>query len=226
MVSKLRAGTLPVVIILLAAFTAHGCGASNTVKGGAIGAGAGGAVGALIGRAAGNTAAGAIVGAAVGGTAGALIGRYMDKQKEEMERDLKGAKVERVGEGLKITFDSGILFTSGSSNLQPASQQNIKKLSEILNKYPDTNILIEGHTDNSGTHEVNQNLSEKRAESVSAYALGQNVAKSRITTVGYGETQPLTSNETADGREQNRRVEVAIFANEKLKDAAKNGNIK
>src|SRR5438034_1335198 len=126
--------------ILCLAVIGLGCGASNTVKGGAIGAGAGAVIGGIIGHAAGNTAVGAIVGAAVGGTAGALIGRNMDKQAEEMRSDLKDAKIERVGEGIKITFSSGILFSTNSSDLQPAARTNIEKLSAILIKYPDTNI--------------------------------------------------------------------------------------
>lgn len=197
-----------------------GCSASNTVKGGAIGAAAGGAVGAVIGNAAGNTAVGAIIGAAVGGTAGALIGHYMDKQAEEIQRDIQGAKVERVGEGIKITFESGILFASGKSVLQPVAKANIDKLAVILNKYEDTNILIEGHTDSDGSEEFNQTLSESRATSVATYVKSQNVKGSRITTAGYGEAQPVATNDTPEGKQANRRVEIAIFANDDLKAAA------
>lgn len=209
-----------VALVLIASFLMMGCSASSTVKGGAIGAGAGAVIGGIIGKQAGNTAVGAIIGAAVGGTAGALIGHYMDKQAEEIQNDIKGAKVERVGEGIKITFDSGILFESGKSNLQPEAKANIDKLSVILNKYKDTNILIEGHTDSDGTEEFNQKLSESRANSVASDAKGQGVVGSRITTVGYGETQPVASNDTPEGKRLNRRVEIAIFANDELKDAA------
>ena len=202
-----------------------GCGASNAVKGGAIGAGGGAVVGGLIGHAAGNTALGAILGAAVGGTTGAVIGHNMDNQAEEMKRDLKNAKIERVGEGIKITFDSGILFATNSSELQPAAKTNIESLAMILNKYPDTNILIEGDTDDQGTTEHNQKLSERRAQAVADYGKGFNIAGSRITTVGHGESQPIASNITAEGRQQNRRVEVATFANDKMKDAARNGEL-
>jgi len=197
-----------------------GCSASNTVKGGVIGAAAGGAVGAVIGNAAGNTAVGAIIGAAVGGTAGALIGNYMDKQAEEMQRDIKGAKVERVGEGIKITFESGILFQTGKATLQPAARVNIEKLAVILNKYEDTNILIEGHTDSDGAEDFNQRLSENRASTVASYVKSQGVKDSRLTTLGYGELQPIASNDTPDGKQSNRRVEIAIFANDDLKKAA------
>jgi len=201
------------------------CNASRTAKGGAIGAGAGGAIGAVIGNRAGNTAAGAIIGAAVGGTAGALIGRHMDKQAAELQRDLENAKVERVGEGIKITFDSGILFNTNSAQLQPNARTEIANLAETLKKYPDTNILIEGHTDNTGGRELNQRLSENRAESVADYAVSQGVDRSRITTQGYAFDQPVADNSTAAGRQQNRRVEIAIFANEKMKKAAERGEL-
>lgn len=214
-----------VVFILCMALVGLGCSASNTLKGGAIGAGAGGVLGAVIGKAAGNTAVGAIIGAAVGGTAGALIGHYMDKQAEEMQQDIQGAKVERVGEGIKITFDSGILFDKASSALKPDAKTNINKLATILQKYPDTNILVEGHTDSDGSETYNQTLSEKRADAVATYAKAQGVAASRFTTMGYGESQPVASNDTVEGKAKNRRVEVAIFANDDLKKAAEKGNL-
>jgi outer membrane protein OmpA-like peptidoglycan-associated protein len=202
-----------------------GCGASNALKGGAIGAGAGGAVGAVIGHQFGNTALGAIIGAAIGGTAGGLIGRHMDKQAEEMRNDLKNAKVERVGEGIKITFDSGILFDINSAELQPAAKTNIESLAKVLQKYPDSNILVEGDTDSTGSDELNQKLSERRAQSVADYQRNLGVAAERIQTVGLGKTNPVASNATEEGRRQNRRVEVAIFANDKLKKAAENGTL-
>lgn len=213
---------ISLIVVLLGAISS--CGTSNTFKGGAIGATSGGAIGALIGNKAGNTAMGAIIGAAVGGTGGALIGRYMDKQADELEADLEGAKVERVGEGIKVTFDSGILFAVGSSDLSDASKMNIEELAATLNKYEDTNILIEGHTDSSGSNELNQKLSEDRAASVSNYLAMQTVAMDRITTTGYGEDQPVADNSTAEGKQQNRRVEIAIFANKKLQKAAERGD--
>jgi len=214
-------------LIMLVSFAMllNGCSASNTLKGGAIGAAAGGVLGAVIGKQAGNTAVGAIIGAAVGGTAGALIGRYMDRQAEEMQKDIEGAKVERVGEGIKITFDSGILFDINKSSLTTQAKTNVDKLSKILNKYPDTNILVEGHTDATGTEEYNQKLSEQRAASVATYAKGAGVDASRFTTVGYGEKQPIADNSTVEGKRTNRRVEIAIFANDKLKDAAEKGMV-
>jgi len=202
-----------------------GCGASNALKGGAIGAAGGAVVGGAIGTAAGNTALGAIIGAAVGGTTGAIIGHNMDKRAEEMRNDLSNATVERVGEGIKITFDSGILFATDSYQLQAVAKTNIESLAKILNKYSDTDILIEGDTDNQGSDAYNETLSERRAQSVADFLKGQAVAGSRISTVGLGESNPVTSNETAAGRQQNRRVEIAIFANEKMKKAAENGEL-
>ena len=202
-----------------------GCGASNALKGGEIGAGAGGVAGGVIGNQFGNSAVGAIIGAAVGGTTGALIGRHMDRQAEEMRRDIENAKIERVGEGIKITFDSGILFRIDSSELQSEARTNIENLVKILMKYPDTNILIEGDTDNTGREAYNQKLSERRAQAVADYQVRLGVDGSRIAILGLGELNPIASNDTAYGRAQNRRVEVAIFANEKLKKAAENGNL-
>jgi outer membrane protein OmpA-like peptidoglycan-associated protein len=200
--------------------TSMGCGVSNKVKGGAIGAGAGATAGGVIGHAAGNTALGAIIGAAVGGTAGVIIGNHMDKQAAEMRRDLANARIERIGEGIKITFDSGILFETNSSNLQSVARGNIESLVKILNKYPESNILIEGDTDNTGTNEYNQKLSERRAQAVADYQTSLGITGARISTVGLGERNPIASNDTDYGRQQNRRVEVAIFANDKLKKAA------
>lgn len=202
-----------------------GCKANNATKGGAFGAAAGGAIGAAIGSASDNTAVGAIIGAAVGGTAGALIGRRMDKQAEELREDLKGAKVERVGEGIKITFDSGLMFDVNSYQLRPATQANLSEMAGTLNKYENTNILIEGHTDSSGTDSYNQTLSEQRASSVTQYLIDQGVAVGRITAVGYGESQPIADNATTEGKQQNRRVEVAIYANDKMKRMAERGEL-
>lgn len=198
---------------------------NKATKGVIIGTAGGAAAGAAIGKAAGNTAAGAIIGAAVGGTAGYLIGRYMDKQAAELKKDLEGAEVERVGEGIKITFRQGIQFAVNSSDLTTSSKTNLQDLARVLNKYEDTNILIEGHTDATGKREYNQTLSEKRANSVSNYLKSLNVSGVRVTTVGYGPDQPIGDNATDAGRQQNRRVEVAIWANDKLKKKAEKGEI-
>ena len=210
-------------LILILSFLAvtMGCAEWNrTQKGAAIGAGAGGAVGGVIGYATGATVAGILIGAAVGGVAGGFIGNYMDKQAAEIERDIEGAKVERVGEGIKITFSTGILFDVDRSNLKDQYKNELTELSKILNKYEDTNIMLVGYTDSTGSEEYNLELSKKRAGSVANYLATQNVNSGRFTIEGYGEAQPVATNDTAAGRAQNRRVEVAIWANEKLKEAA------
>jgi outer membrane protein OmpA-like peptidoglycan-associated protein len=213
-----------IFIILLLPFTA--CqNWSKTAKGTTIGASAGALAGAIIGKAAGNTTTGAIVGAAVGGATGAAIGNYMDRQARELEEDLENATVERVGEGIKITFDSGILFDTESYSLKDASKEDIAKLAKVLNKYEDTNIMFGGHTDSRGTEEYNQELSEKRAKSVAEYAAFTGVDAERMTIVGYGENDPVETNNTEAGRQQNRRVEIAIWANDELKEAAEEGRI-
>jgi len=193
---------------------------SRMQKGAAIGAGAGGAVGGVIGHAAGNTAVGVLLGAVIGGAAGAYIGNYMDKQAAEIERDIAGARVERVGEGIKITFSSGIMFDIDKAVLKDQYKGELSELATILNKYEDTNILLEGHTDSTGMEDYNLELSKKRGQSVANYLATQNINPMRFTIMGYGESQPITSNETLEGRAQNRRVEVAIYANEKLKKVA------
>jgi outer membrane protein OmpA-like peptidoglycan-associated protein len=209
-------------IVALLVIGLSGCASmSKTGQGAIIGGAAGTVLGGVIGRAAGNTLVGAIIGGAVGGAAGAIIGSYMDKQAAEIRKDIAGAKVERVGEGIKITFDSGLLFDVDRYDLRPVSQENLAKLAVILNKYPDTNILIEGHTDSSGADDYNLRLSQSRAQSVSSYLALQKVLSTRFTTQGYGESQPIADNATAAGKQQNRRVDVAIMANDKLKKAAK-----
>ena len=203
-------------------------GMSKTAKGGLLGAGGGAVVGGVLGRVIGGkngTAAGAIIGAAVGGSGGALIGRKMDKQAEELQRDMQNAKVERVGEGIKITFDSGILFDTNSATLRAASQTEIQKMAAVLQKYPDTNVLVEGHTDNTGSDAINNPLSQRRAQAVADYTTAQGVDASRVTTQGYGASQPIADNTTEAGRQANRRVEIAIYANEKMKKAAEKGTL-
>lgn len=196
-----------------------GC-ATRAQTGAVIGAGGGAVVGAVIGKAAGNTAGGVIIGAAVGGAAGAIIGDYMDRQAAEMERDLEGARIERVGEGIKITFGGGILFDVDRADLRSESQANLIDLARILTKYDDTNIMVQGHTDATGPEDHNMDLSVRRASSVATFLAGQSVGRERLNAVGFGELKPIASNATAAGRQENRRVEVAIWANDRLKGAA------
>jgi outer membrane protein OmpA-like peptidoglycan-associated protein len=173
----------------------------------------------------GGGASGAIRGAGVGGKGGAAISRHMDDQADEMRRDLRDAEIEREGEGIKITFDSGILFETNSAELQPSAKENIRNLAKVLNKYPDTDILIEGDTDSTGTEAYNQDLSERRAGKVAGFMKELNVAGSRISTVGFGETRPIATNATEEGRRQNRRVEIAIFAGAAMRKAAASGKL-
>lgn len=216
---------LAIIMVLLFTYSLTGCNASRAAKGAVIGGAAGGAVGGVIGKKAGNTAVGVIVGAAIGGTAGALIGRHMDKQAKELREDLEGATVERVGEGILITFNSGLQFDVNSYSLTAATRENLNDFSRVVNKYDDTDILIEGHTDSTGSEDHNQTLSEKRAEAVKRHLIAQGVRAGRLTSIGYGLSQPIADNSTQAGRQQNRRVEVAIYANEKMKKAAQKGEL-
>ena len=225
MKTRSKNSTITLLVVLSFALIIASCSTSKTFKGGAIGAGAGSVIGGLIGSGSDKTAQGAIIGAAVGGTAGAVIGKYMDNQAEELENDLEGAEVERIGEGIKITFDSGILFGFDSAELTASSRENISEMAETLKEYDDTEIIIEGHTDSKGSKKYNQNLSEQRAASVANQLRVLGVASSRISEVGYGEEMPIADNSTESGRRENRRVEVAIFANEELKEAAKDGDM-
>ncbi|HEY5825173.1 MAG TPA: OmpA family protein [Cyclobacteriaceae bacterium] len=209
-----------VIGVSIILFYILGCSSlTKSQKGAMIGAGAGGAVGAGIGKAAGNTALGAIIGASVGGVAGGLIGKKMDKQAAEISQ-IPGAKVQRVGEGINVTFDSGVLFQTARAEVTTSAQNKLNDLSGILNKYPDTYILIEGHTDSEGSNSYNKTLSKKRAQSVADYLLSNNVKDSRMRIDWYGEEQPKVPNDTPTHMAENRRVEFAIYANEQLIDEA------
>lgn len=221
--NKLKMGLL---VAFSAAFIFTGCASWNkTQKGAVIGTAAGGATGAVIGRASGNTALGAIIGAAVGGASGAIIGNQMDKQAKEIQNTVPDAKVERVGEGIVVEFSSNVLFSFDESNLSNDAKTNLDKLVTVLNGFPDTDIEVQGHTDNKGSDAYNQTLSEKRAGVVSGYLSGKGISYSRLNIRGFGENSPKYSNNTKDGQMQNRRVEFLITANEKMKaEAEKNAN--
>ncbi len=209
--------SLAAVAIILA-----GCKSMNkTTKGAIIGTAGGGAIGAVVGKVAGNTALGAVIGAAVGGATGAVIGHKMDKQAKEIETKVPGVKVDRVGEGINVEFSEKILFAFGQSTLGSSASSNLDKLALVLKEYPDTDIEIQGHTDSKGADDFNMTLSEKRASTVATYLKGKGIAASRIRTKGYGETAPVATNDTEEGRAQNRRVNFLITANEKMKEDAK-----
>jgi outer membrane protein OmpA-like peptidoglycan-associated protein len=217
---------LSVIVLLSTIMIFGGCASwSKTQKGAVIGTAAGGAGGAVIGRASGNTALGAIIGAAVGGAAGAVIGNEMDKQAEEIKKTVPDANVERVGEGIVVEFNSNVLFGFDQSDLSEGAKSNLDKLVLVLNSYADTDIELQGHTDSRGSESYNQALSERRAGAVSGYLASRKIDASRLTVKGFGETLPKYDNGTADGRTQNRRVEFLITANEKMKaEAAKAAN--
>ena len=196
-----------------------GCASmNNTQRGAATGAGVGGAIGAVIGRQTGGTARGAIIGAVVGGAAGAVIGRRMDRQAEEIDQSVPGAEVERVGEGIAVTFESGVLFPFDSDQILPDGRDNLRQLANSLREYPGTEVLIVGHTDATGSDQYNMDLSYRRAESARRFLVAQGIEAGRIRVEGRGETEPIADNTTASGQAQNRRVEVAIFASEEYRE--------
>ena len=199
------------LIILAAALSISGC--STNLRTGALG---GAAAGALIGGIANGSARGAIIGAAIGGAAGAAIGGVMDAQAKDLQDKLPNAQVERVGEGIQITFDSGILFDVNQSTLRAAAQQNLTDLASSLEEYEGTDVLVVGHTDSSGEASYNQGLSERRADAARNYLLGAGLDPDRVTAMGMGEEEPVDTNDTDEGRQANRRVEVAIFASEEM----------
>lgn len=211
------------LLFILPAFLliAMGCNTTKSQKGAVIGGTAGAVGGAIIGKAAGNKTLGTILGAAIGGSAGAIIGRNMDKQAEEIKNDIPGAKVERVEEGIQVEFNEKILFAFSKSDLSDAAKTNLNNLVNVLNKYPNTNIEVQGHTDPRGTDEYNMGLSERRAATVADYLKMQGIAASRVTTKGYGESAPAYPNDTEEGMAQNRRVEFLITANDQMKEEAK-----
>ena len=219
--------TLPAAAALAAFATAGlgGCAAwqkmNNKERGAAIGAATGAAAGAAVGKHQGSTAKGAIIGAVLGGAAGAVIGHQMDQQAKEIEQKIPGATVERVGEGLLVTFESGIVFPFDSDDLLPQARTNLKTLADNLSKVPNTDLMIVGHTDARGTDDYNLNLSRERARAAAEYLISQGVGSSRIRTMGLGETEPVASNDDDAGRSRNRRVEVAIYANEAAKEEAR-----
>ena len=205
-------------------------GCNNLGKGTAIGAAGGALLGAVVGKIAGNTAVGAAVGTAVGAGTGALIGKHMDKVKAQAEA-VQNAQVEQITDanglqGVKVTFDSGILFATNSSTLNAASKNSLNQFANVLKNNSDCEIAIFGHTDNTGSDAINNPLSVKRAKAVETYLKGQGVSSAQIKTVdGQGSTNPVADNSTAAGRQQNRRVEVYMYASQAMINAAEAGTL-
>lgn len=214
-----------ILLVPIVALVLLGDCATNSKTGVLIGAGGGAVVGGVVGKMAGNTAAGAIIGAVVGGVAGGIIGHQMDKQANEIAQNIPGATVERIGEGFAVTFASGMLYDYDSDVLRPEAQSNLRALARSLSQYSGSDILIVGHTDQTGAAGYNQSLSERRATSASNYLISQGVSSGRLRTTGRGEQEPAATNDTEAGRQTNRRVAIAIYASEAMRaEAARAGN--
>jgi outer membrane protein OmpA-like peptidoglycan-associated protein len=223
-------------LALCAGIVMAGC--NNLAKGTAIGAGGGAVLGAIVGKIAGNTAVGAAVGTAVGAGAGALIGKHMDKVKAQAEA-VKNAQVEQITDanglqGVRVTFDSGILFTTGSSTLSATAKNSLTQFAGVLKNNTDCDVAVQGYTDNAGwknstaeqSAQKNLNLSQQRAQAVTNYLMSLGVSSSQIrSTTGFGEANPVADNSTAAGKAQNRRVEVYMYASEQMINAAQNGTL-
>jgi outer membrane protein OmpA-like peptidoglycan-associated protein len=200
---------------LLGTTTLSACSTLNSKERGAvIGTAAGAAIGGAVGSKNGSTARGVLIGSVVGGAAGAIIGHQMDQQAKELDQNIAGARVERVGEGIQVTFESGLLYDFDSDAVKPTAQANLRELARSLAKYPNSELLIVGHTDSKGDDAYNMRLSERRAAAAMSFLAQQGVERSRIRVSGRGEEEPVASNDSESGKQQNRRVEVAIYANE------------
>ncbi len=220
-----------VVLALAAAVLLSGCEAYNNTnkaqRGAVIGAAAGGLLGAILGNNLGdgqNSELGAVLGTVVGGAAGAVIGNQMDKQAKKIEEEIPGAEVKRVDDGIVVTFDenSGVYFATAKHDINQKSKETLDKLVSILNEYPETNVLVAGYTDSVGKAEYNMGLSKRRAQAVTNYFTSKGLVASRFTTKWYGKENPVADNATPEGRAKNRRVNVIIVPNEKMKaDAEK-----
>lgn len=222
---------IAIALVMLTGSLFTGCEAvkntNNTQRGAGIGAVGGAVIGGILGNnlgKGGNGALGAVLGGVVGGVAGGVIGNKMDKQAREIDNALPGADVVRVGEGIKLVLgENAVRFDTNKSTLTAGAKANLDKLVKVFNEYPDTNIVIYGYTDSTGAPEYNLKLSGERAASVKNYLSGKGLVASRFTTTGLGIADPIATNDTPDGRSQNRRVEFAITANEKMVQDAQDG---
>ncbi len=212
-----------IFLISAVSILAAGCATMNKQQKGTV---AGAAGGALIGAAvSGGSIWGVLIGAAVGGTAGNLIGKKMDKQAKELKQAIPSAEVERVGEGINVTFNSGLMFKINSADISDSYKDDLAAAAGVFKNNAETNILIEGHTDDTGSDEINMNLSQKRAEAVSAFLQSNGIEATRLQTKWYGESQPKYANDGEENRQKNRRVELAVFANDQMKTKAKDGKL-
>jgi len=212
-----------ILVVTAVALLASGCKTANKQqKGTAIGAAGGAAVGAIVGK---GSIWGILIGAAIGGAAGNLIGKKMDDQAKELKQAVPTAEVERVGEGINLTFESGLMFKINSSEISESYKSDLGSAAEVFVKYPETNITIEGHTDDTGSDDYNMTLSEKRAVAVKNFLQSKGVAEQRMTVKWYGETQPKYPNDNEANRQKNRRVELGVVANDKMKEEAKEGKL-
>ncbi len=224
-------GLILAVVMLMASGCSTVKKTNKQQRGAVIGAAGGAVIGGVIGNnvGKGNTVLGAIIGSVIGGVAGGVIGNKMDRQAEKIKNEIPGAEVQRVGEGIIVTFSEknpdgskmGVYFDFDKSDITPNSKLALDKLIQIFNEYPETDLLVEGHTDDKGGNSYNLALSERRAMAVGNYLKSNNISSSRLTIKWYGETQPKVENTSDANRAENRRVEFAITANDKMKEEAK-----
>ena len=219
-----------ITLFLVAGLLFVGCEAINnsnkTQRGAVIGAASGAILGAILGNnvgSGGNSELGAVIGTAVGGAAGAIIGNQMDRQAKKIEEEIPGAEVKRVDDGIVVTFDekSGVTFAFNKADLTDEAKTLLNKMVIVLKEYPDTNVIVAGHTDSKGKAAYNMGLSERRAKAVTNFFTSNGLNDSRFTTKWFGATQPAYDNATEEGRAKNRRVNIAIVPNEKMKEDAK-----
>jgi len=220
MLKKIKIYGLSLVVMLSLNLSCTALENSNKTQ---RGAGIGVAAGALVGGLIGGNIGGALIGAAIGGAAGGLIGNKMDKQANKIEEAVPGAEVKRVGEGIQIIFDdkSGVNFGFDSADLTAEATKNLDAVAEIFMEFPDTELMIEGHTDSVGDDNYNLKLSKRRADSVVAYLKSKGVAGNRFKVEAFGETRPRFDNKDKEGQAKNRRVEIGVAANQQMIDDAK-----
>ena len=215
-----RGFTLVVFAVLF--LSSAGCSSlGRTERGGIIGAASGAVIGGVVGRATGSTTRGAIIGAAVGGAAGALIAARMKDKAEVLQERLPNANVEQVGEGILVTFESGILFGFDSSQPGPEARENLSRFADALSDMRDADVLVAGHTDSVGEEDYNYDLSLRRARATVDYLASQGIPLDHLRMAGLGESEPVTSNDTESDRQRNRRVEVAVYASEEMQENAR-----